>query len=171
MTRGAKEACSYTDEHSKAVLRYFSIFKDTFSTAKLPTHSVAGKNPSCLQSRDQMESFLYFLLEHPANTCNFYICIFCWPKQSGMESYLRGFFVFKTVLAWQYHFSGPELDSQPCSTARERLLGPAVSSVPKTCPEARPIFCSQLCLSLLPDYRQVTQTFLKPFTQCISCLV
>lgn len=118
-----------------------------------------------------MESFLYFLLEHPANTCNFYICIFCRPKQSGMESQLRGFFVFKTVLAWQYHFPGPELGSRPCSTARERLLGPAVSSVPKTCPEARPIFCSQLCLSVLPDYRQVTQTFLKPFTHCISCLV
>lgn len=45
MTRGAKEACSYTDEHSKAVVRYFSIFKDTFSHSQTAYSLCSRKKP------------------------------------------------------------------------------------------------------------------------------
>lgn len=46
MTRGAKEVCSYTDEHSKAVVRrYFSIFKDTFSHSQTAYSLSSRKKP------------------------------------------------------------------------------------------------------------------------------
>lgn len=77
------------------------------------------------------------------------------------------YFAFKAVLAQQYLFSGAEPGSQPCPVALPWQQRDSWA--------LQPLLCRRLVLEsdlfsilsfasdLLPDCKQVTQTFLKPF--------
>lgn len=118
-----------------------------------------------------MEGFLYFLPEHPANICDFYIRIYCRPKQSG-PNLAKMLFCLRHCanMAILLPRSRARISAVPCSITmtRERFLGPAVPSAQRLV--LMPNLPASPLIGWLPDLRQVSQAFLKPFFRTLYIL-